>query len=184
MSSSASRAGRLFASGAALLLGAAAQAKVFYTQKEALALAFPEADRVESETHVLSDEQAARIEALSRSPLESKLVSIYTGRRGDEVLGYAVIDVHEVRTLPEALLVVLSPGGEVRMLRVLAFHEPLDYLPRESWYEQFRDAPRSAPLRLGEDVHAVVGATLSARAATASVRRALAYYDVLLRDGR
>jgi hypothetical protein len=132
---------------------------------------------------VLTDEQAARIEALSRSPLESKLVTIHRGLRGEELLGYAVIDVHDVRTLPEALLVVLAPDGAVRNLRVLAFHEPPDYLPPERWYRQFDAKTGSAPLRLGGDIHAIVGATLSARAATGCVRRALAYYEVLLKDG-
>jgi hypothetical protein len=35
-------------------------------------------------------------------------------------------------------------------------------------------------MRLGRDVHGVVGATLSARAVTESVRRVLALYNVLV----
>ncbi len=159
-----------------------ADAKVFYSRSEALELAFPDAERVESETYVLSDEQVARIESLSRSALDTRLVKIYTGLKGDAVLGYAVIDVHTVRTLPEAFMVVLSPQGSVRSLRVLAFHEPLDYLPAKHWYNQFRDKSIAAPLRLGGDVHGVVGATLSARATTQGVRRALAFYEVLVQD--
>jgi hypothetical protein len=175
----------VLAFGAALWLGAAgAGAEVFASQQQALALAFPEADRVETRTHVLTDEQAARIEALSRGPLESKLVRIHTGRRGEELLGYALIDVHNVRTLSEALLVVLSPGGEVRNLRVLAFHEPLDYLPTQRWFAQFEGKSGAVPLRIGGDVHGIVGATLSARAAALGVRRALACYEVLIRDGQ
>ena len=175
----------LLAIGTALWLGAAgAGAEVFTSQQQALALAFPEADRVETRTHVLTDEQAARIEALSRGPLESKLIRIHTGRRGEEVLGYALIDVHVVRTLSEALLVVLSPEGQVRNLRVLAFHEPLDYLPTQRWYAQFQDKSGAAPLRIGGDVHGIVGATLSANAAALGVRRALACYEVLIHDGQ
>jgi hypothetical protein len=168
-----------------LLLGcaAAAEAKVFYSRSEALELAFPDADRIDSETYVLGDGEADRIEELAGSPLESKLVKIYTGRRGGEVLGYAVIDVHNVRTLPEAFLVVLDPEGRVRSLRVLAFHEPLDYLPAERWYGQFDRKGLEAPLRLGGDIHGVVGATLSARATTRGVRRVLAYYEVLVQNG-
>jgi hypothetical protein len=173
---------------AAALLGPAAVAppaagKVFYSRSEALALAFPGAERVDGQTHLLRDDQVARIEELSRTRLESKLVKIYTGLRNGEVLGYAVIDVHNVRTLPEAFMVVLTPEGSVRSLRMLAFHEPLDYLPAERWYEQFARKSLEAPLRLGGDVHGVVGATLSAQATTRGVRRALALYEVLVRDG-
>ena len=62
---------------------------------------------------------------------------VYRGYRDSELLGYAFIDVHQVRTLPEAFLVVLSPEGRVRSLRVVAFHEPLEYMPGGRWYEQF-----------------------------------------------
>ena len=87
-----------------------------------------------------------------------------------------------MRTLPEAFLIVLSPEGAVRMLRVLAFHEPLEYKPSDRWYDQFEDKSLAEPLRLGADVHGVVGATLSARATTRGVRRALALYEVVVQN--
>ena len=62
-----------------------------------------------------------------------------------------------------------------------AFHEPLDYLPTKRWYERLVGVDTTGPLRIGRDVDAVSGATLSARAATASVRRMLAYHRLLLR---
>ena len=165
---------------AALCLAGTAHAKVFYSQKEALALAFPGADRVDDRSLLLDDAQAARVQELAKSRLESRLVRIYTGYRGSERLGYAFIDVHVVRTLPEAFLVVLTPEGAVRELRLLAFHEPLEYMPSARWYQQFEAKTLAAPLRLGGDVHGIVGATLSARATTESVRRALALYQVLV----
>jgi len=159
-----------------------AKAKVFYSQSEALELAFPEAEEVASNTFILDDDQVERIESLAKCELDSKLVKIYTGMREGEVLGYALIDVHNVRTLPEAFMIVLSPTGEVRSLRVLAFHEPLEYKPTSRWYRQFDNRSIEAPLRIGGDIHGVVGATLSAHATTRGVRRALAYYEVLLQS--
>jgi FMN-binding domain len=158
----------------------AAHAKVFLSRSEALALAFPEADRIEDESILLDDEQAGQIEQLAKSHLESRLVRIHRGYRKNELLGYAIIDVHNVRTLPEAFLVVLSPEGAVRTLRVLAFHEPLEYMPSARWYQQFEGKTLAAPLRLGGDIHAIVGATLSSRATTEGVRRALALYQVVI----
>lgn len=162
---------------------AASEAKVFFSRTEALELAFPNADRVETATHVLSEGEASQIESLARSPLDTKLVQIYTGFQSGQVTGYAVIDIHNVRTLPEAFMVVLTPGGEVKSLRVLAFHEPLDYLPADRWYSQFDRKSLAEPLRVGGDVHGVVGATLSARATARGVRRVLAYYRVLIEGG-
>jgi Na+-translocating ferredoxin:NAD+ oxidoreductase RnfG subunit len=179
--STSRRGAALFAALPLLFAAAPGSAKVFYSRKQALELAFPDAGRIEDETYVLSDAQAERIREIAQSPLDSKLVKIYTGYRGEQVLGHAVIDVHNVRTMPEAFMVVLTPEGSVRSVRVLAFHEPLDYLPNERWYGQFEEKSLASPLRVGGDIHAVVGATLSARATTLGVRRALAYYRVLVR---
>ena len=162
------------------LASGTARAKVFYSRSEALALAFPDADRIDDESILLGDEQAGRIEQLAKSRLESRLVRIHRGYRGGQLLGYAFIDVHTVRTLPEAFLVVLTPEGAVRSLRLLAFHEPLEYMPSARWYQQFEQKTIADPLRLGGDVHAIVGATLSSRAATEGVRRALALYQVVV----
>jgi Na+-translocating ferredoxin:NAD+ oxidoreductase RnfG subunit len=170
---------------AALLVGCPTSgvAKVFFSRSEALELAFAGADRVESETFVLDDEQIQRIEKLARSEVDTKLIKVYTGYRSGEVVGYAVIDIHRVRTLPEAFMVVLNPEGTVRSLRVLAFHEPLDYLPSDRWYDQFGEKALDEQIQLGGDVHGVIGATLSARATTRGVRRVLAYYEVLIQEG-
>jgi len=167
--------------GLALALAAPAGAKVYLSQAEALAQAFPDAEKIEPETFVLDDAQARRIEELSRARLDSRLVRVWRATRGGELLGFALIDVHEVRTLPEAFLVVLAPEGTLRSLRLLAFHEPPEYEPPARWYEQFGGKSLADPLRLGGDVHGIVGATLSAQATTQGVRRALAIHQVLLR---
>ena len=173
----------LAATALAIFAAGAAQAKVFYSRAEALELAFPEADRVLDETILLDDEQLERVQKIARSDFESRIVRVYRGFREEKLLGYAFIDVFNVRTLSEALLVVLSPQGTVRALRVLAFHEPLEYMPTARWYEQFEDASLDRALRVGRDVHGVVGATLSARATTRAVRRALAFFEVVLKGG-
>lgn len=160
-----------------------AYAKVFASRSEAVAEAFAVGDEIESSTHLLTDEQVERVQELSRERVENRLVRIFTARTKGEVSGYALVDLHQVRTLPEALMVVLSPEGVVRSVRVLAFHEPLEYLPIERWYRQFDTASLSAALGVGRDVHAVVGATLSTHAAAGGVRRALALYEVLIQGG-
>jgi len=175
------RAAGSFALLAALLGGALpAAAKVFHTRQEALALAFPDADRIDKQTFILSPDQVSAIEIAARAPVETKLVTIFTAWKGGAVQGYAHIDVHTVRTHPSALLVVWTPEGVVRSVRILAFHEPLDYLPAEKWYGQFEGKTGQDPLRVGGDLHGVVNATLSTRVAADSVRRALAYHQVLI----
>jgi len=91
-----------------------------------------------------------------------------------------MVDVHVVRTQPEAVLVVLGPDGMVASTILLAFGEPLDYLPPGRWLRQFDRKTLSPDLALGQGIAAITGATLSAYGITDSVRRALAVYQVML----
>lgn len=157
-------------------------AEVYLSRQEALAQAFPDADRVEERTVILGDAEARAVERLAEAPLESRLVTVYEGRRDGAATGYAFIDVHTVRTLPEAFLVVVSPEGRVRSLRLLAFHEPPEYAPAERWLAQFDRRALDDRLRLGGAIHGIAGATLSSRAVTGGVRRALALFEVVVRE--
>ena len=166
----------------ALLLAAApAAAEVFLSQREALALAFPDAERIEKKNVLLDDAQAAAVEQLSGAPLESRLVTLHLGFRGGALLGYALIDIHTVRTLQEAFMVVLTPEGRVASLRRLAFYEPSEYKPPARFLAQFDARALEPELRLGGAIHGIAGSSLSARAVTTGVRRSLALYQVLVR---
>jgi Na+-translocating ferredoxin:NAD+ oxidoreductase RnfG subunit len=136
--------------------------------------------RVEKRAVLLNDAQVVAVEQSSQAKLESHIATLHTAWQGDRVLGYAFVDVHQVRTLSEALLVVISPEGRVVQTRMLAFHEPKDYLPPARWLKQFEQRELSRELRVGGAVHGIAGATLSTRAVTNSVRRALALYRVLV----
>lgn len=161
-------------------LPAAGGAEVYLSRSEALEQAFPDAERVEERTVILDEAQVAAVEELAKAPLESRLVKIYEGRRDGAACGYAFIDVHTVRTLPEAFLVVISPAGAVRQLRLLAFYEPPEYAPAEGWLDQFDRRELDDQLRLGGEIHGIAGSTLSSRAVTSSVRRSLALFQVLV----
>jgi hypothetical protein len=167
---------------ALLLLSAApAASEVFLSQREALALAFPDADRIEKKSRLLDDAQAAAVERLSGAKLDSRLVTLHEGFKGGALLGYALIDVHTVRTLPEAFMVVLTPEGRVASLRILAFYEPSEYKPPDRFLAQFGTRALDPELRLGGAIHGIAGSSLSARAVTTGVRRSLALYEVLVR---
>ena len=161
-----------------------AEAVVLYAKNEALQLIFPEADSIEPQAVFLTAEQAARVEQLAQSPLESQLLTVHVGRKGDETLGYAFLDIHVVRTQPEALFIVLTPDGVVDSVLIVAFHEPLEYMPSERWQAQFAGRPLTSDLQVKRAIAPISGATLSAHAMTDAVRRALAVYQVALQKGR
>ncbi|MBM4257345.1 MAG: FMN-binding protein [Deltaproteobacteria bacterium] len=160
-----------------------AAAKAFYSKQEALALAFPEAEHVETKTVFLTDDQVHHVSTLASAPVDSKLATIYVGRKAGQVLGYAFIETNVVRTLPETFLIVVSPTGTVQKLFVLAFYEPEEYTPSTRWLQQFDQKALTPTLQVRQDIHGIVGATLSSRAITNGVRKVLSLFQVVVREG-
>ena len=160
------------------------EAKVFYAKQEALTIAFPEADDVETKSFFLTEEQIEQVQAVSKAPVEAKIVAFYIGRKGDSVLGYAFIETHIVRTLPETFLIVLTPDGTVQRLLTLAFYEPQEYLPTDRWIAQFDNTALTPELQLQRDIHGITGSTLTARAVTRGVRKVLALFQVLIQNSQ
>ncbi len=111
---------------------------------------------------ILTDEQKATIEKRARAPLESQLWRVHVGWKGSEFLGYAVLDTHVVRTLPETFMVVMAPDGAVRRVEILAFYEPPEYVPPARWKQQFEGRRLDDDLRLGDSIQGITGSTLSA----------------------
>lgn len=185
MSPWATSSSRLLSAGLAalaLFAGAApAAGRVYLSVDEALELAFPGC-AVERKTVFLTEEQLAAARELSGGELESALVHPYVARCDGEAGGTAYFDTHRVRTLPETVMVVVGPTGEVVRIEVLSFQEPPDYLPRDAWYEQFEGRKLDPELDLKRAIRPVTGATLTARATTSAARRVLAVHRVL--EGR
>lgn len=159
-------------------------AKVFYAKDEALKLAFPEADQIETRTFIMRDSELQRAQQMARTPIESKLFTFYVGKKKGAIIGYAAIDTHIVRTLPGTFMVVLSPEGQVQTTVVLAFHEPPEYLPSERWLEQFRNKTLSPDLWVGRDIAGIVGSTLTTQAITEGIRKVLTLFEILIKEKR
>jgi len=158
-----------------------ADAQVLMTQDEALRLAFPEPARIERRTAYLEEAtlDSVRVLAGEGVRVERSVVPHYVGLRDGEPLGVAYFDVHRVRTLPEVLMVVVSPGGRVQRLEVVKFQEPPEYRAPEGWLEQIVGRELSPGLSLRGAVVNITGATLTARAVTDAARRVLAYHALI-----
>ena len=157
--------------------------KVFYSKEEAMQLAFGDDATVEMKSLFPTDEEIAKIERLAKVKMDSKLFSFYVGKKQGQILGYAAIESHNVRTKPETLLVVLDPEGNLRQVVTLAFHEPPEYQPPERWFAQLLNR-KLDELSLGKDIQGVAGATLSARASVNSARKVLAIFEVMLKPSK
>ena len=151
------------------------------TQEEALELAFPSATSIERHTAFLGarEVEAARRLAGSGVEMRSGVVTYYSARRESAPLGTAYFDAHRVRTLPEVVMVVVSPQGTVDRVEVLKFTEPPQYRPRTAWLRQFLGKRLSREVSLRRGIANMTGATLTSRAVTDAIRRVLALHQVI-----
>lgn len=179
------RAGASLVLAAVLALGpgpapGTASAQTLLTQEEALRLAFPAPAGIERRTAFLTEVQEDEVARLAGHEPATSVVTYYVGRSAEgEPLGVAWFDVHRVRTLPEALMIVAAPDGRVRRVEVLKFAEPPEYIASGRWLAQFEGRALDDDLAVRRGIVNLTGATLTSRAVTDAVRRALAIQAVV-----
>jgi len=158
------------------------EAQRVLTQDEALRMAFPPPAEIERRTAFLERAQMERAEELAAPAVEVEepIVTHYVGREEDgRPLGVAYFDAHRVRTLPEVLMVVVTPGGEVARVEVLKFNEPQEYRPPDGWLEEFEGKDLSRRISTSGSIINITGATLTSRAVSRAVRKVLALHRVI-----
>ena len=157
----------------------AAQARVFMTQQQALASAFPAGTKVTRQALFLTPQQRSAARKESGVDFDDRMIVRYAGTAGDRVIGYAYFDTHQVRTLPETVMVVVDAQGKVAKIEILSFDEPLDYQPRPRWIDQFRGRKLDDDLSLKRAIRPISGASLSGRAIVNASRKVLALHRVI-----
>jgi hypothetical protein len=150
------------------------------TQDEALAVAFGSAD-VERRTAFLDEGQleAARELAGTGVRIEQTVLPYYVATADGSPVGVAYFDAHRVRTLQEVLMVVVDPRGRVQRVETVSFREPPEYRAPDGWVDQFLGRELDHELSLRGEIAPMTGATLTANAVAAAVRRVLALHRVI-----
>ena len=170
---------RIYLLSALAFLSAPVHARVLLSQKDALALAFPEGTRVERKTAFLTDAQAADAEKAAGGKIDAKVWTYYVGTSSSGAAGTAYFESHKVRTMNEAFMVVVNPDATVRFIEILSFAEPGEFLAPKKWLGQFEGKPLSEDLMLRRGLRNITGASITSDAVTRGVRRVLAVHQVL-----
>lgn len=158
----------------------AAQARVFMTQQQALASAFPAGTKVSRQSIFLTKEQQGAAKKQSGIDFTDQLVVRYVGTdAAGRVVGYAYFDTHRVRTLPETVMIVVTPEAKVAKIEILSFDEPPEYLPKERWVDQIEGRRLDDDLSLKRAIRPLSGASLTGRAIVNASRKILALHGVI-----
>lgn len=157
-----------------LLYPLAAAAAVYLTPKEALTQFFRDSETVISIKKPLSDADKAELKKRLGYALDRDSVTFYVGKTGDRIDGYALLDHQIGKTQPITFMTMINPQGKVEQIEVLVYRESHGSEVRQQRFlQQFYQKDLSAPLRRGQDIINISGATMSVNAMTIGVKRAL-----------
>lgn len=137
------------------------------------------AKSVETDNIILSDAQMAQLSKVSQQKIDSKLHRLYVAKNGPQTLGYGVLLNKKVRTKTAITLYLIGMDRKIKSIEIVAFNEPMEYLPTATWLNVFDQKSSENTLKLNQDIPTTTGATLSARAITDGARMALALLDVV-----
>ncbi|MFZ3052996.1 MAG: FMN-binding protein [Sulfuricurvum sp.] len=137
------------------------------------------AKSVQIQNIILSDAQVAELSKASMQKIDSKLYRLYLAQNGDKTVGYGVLMNKKVRTKTAISLYLIGVDGKIKSIEIVAFNEPIEYLPTKTWLDGFDNKSNANTLRLNQDIPTTTGATLSARAITDGARVALSLIDIV-----
>jgi hypothetical protein len=76
---------------------------------------------------------------------------------------------------------MITPDGALKSIEIVAFNEPMEYIPSKKWIEQFQNSTAQTIEDNSKKASAITGATLSAKIITDGSKSALAIYDEVLK---
>jgi Na+-translocating ferredoxin:NAD+ oxidoreductase RnfG subunit len=102
---------------------------------------------------------------------------IWKAESGGRLIGYVVFDRVIGKHLYIDYTVAIDPSGRVRSVDILEYRESYGGEVRSpSWLGQFVGKTSASPLKIGQDIRNLSGATLSSEHLTQGVKRILAAY--------
>ncbi|WP_035053448.1 FMN-binding protein [Andreprevotia chitinilytica] len=130
--------------------------------------------------HMSADQQKA-IEAKAGGPLRPAGWVVWQAKKGDTVLGYVVTDAVLGKFELISYAVALNTDATIRSVEILAYRESHGFEVRnQAWRNQFVGKSAKAPLRIGDDIANISGATLSCTHLTDGVRRIATWAQLAL----
>ena len=171
------------AASAVALAPASAFAVDYLSAEQAARLMFPDADRFESRD---IDLDAAQLQALAAQGVQPRSAhwAVRTAQRGGTPLGFVVVD--EVIGKFELITYAVGIGvdGAVKQVEVLSYRESHGHEIRlPAWRKQFIGKTSASPLKIGEDIANISGATLSCTHVTDGIKRIVAIVAFARRHG-
>jgi Na+-translocating ferredoxin:NAD+ oxidoreductase RnfG subunit len=161
------------------------------TKEDAFKEVFFSGAEIEKETKELTGATLARIkerlggnliytqEGSESAPVESQTkIDFYFAKKDGERRGVAIIDVEPGKWGPVEIITAMTTEAVVKNVRVLSYQEQRGQpIARNSFMNQYSGKTSKSPLTVDKDIIPISGATISSRAATFTVRKAIVIYE-------
>jgi Na+-translocating ferredoxin:NAD+ oxidoreductase RnfG subunit len=155
----------------ATLAPSSAFAVDYLTAEQAARLIFPSAERFETQRLSLSAEQMAELDKLGVQARSAQW-TLQAALQGNTLLGWVIADEVLGKFELISYAVGLGVDGAVKQVEILSYRESHGHEIRlPAWRRQFVGKTAASPLRSGEDIAQISGATLSCSHVTQGVRR-------------
>ena len=178
---------RVTLAASAFAVSAAAPASAFAVDylsiEQAAKLMFPDAETFDVRDVTLD---AAQLQQLDAQGVKARSAhwSVRVAKRGANTLGFVVFDevIGKVELITYA--VGIATSGEVKQIEILSYRESHGFEVRlPAWRKQFVGKNAASPIRVGDDIANISGATLSCTHVTDGVRRIVAVVALARRTG-
>jgi Na+-translocating ferredoxin:NAD+ oxidoreductase RnfG subunit len=161
------------------------------TKDEALKQVFWSGAQIETETVELTGEILENIKkrlggsmvyeqqgSESAKVAEKHTVDFHFGLKDGKKRGVAIIDVEPGKWGPVEFITAMDLKGTIKKVRVMSYQEQRGRpIARNSFMNQYRGKSSSSLMTVGKDIVGVSGATISSRAATFAVKKAIVMYE-------
>lgn len=149
-------------------------AQVFMTEEQALKAVFGEGFQVEREQKSISEIDRRTLAAASGLRFPEPAVTFMVGRNTGQIIGYALVMNEIGKSEPITFMVVMSPDQRVTDVHLMVFRESRGAEVREQRFlRQFRGKRIKDAIQVNNDIINYSGATLSSKAISRGVKRAL-----------
>jgi len=165
-----------------LSLASPVYAVQYLTVAQAQKVAFPSATQFVWAPVVYRPDQVAAIEKRSGEKVMSRGEQVWKAQKGNQFLGFFLVDYVIGKHLVIDYAVALTPEGSVKQVEILEYRESYGGdVANPDWLAQFNGKTSRDPLEMDRDIRNISGATLSSRHVTEGIKRILAIYDVCLK---
>ncbi len=156
-------------------------AEEWMTIEDADKRAFADADLVEETLFLLTDETRTQIWKSGGEEPVSSIVEYRVAIKDDEIIGYAATRIVPGKSHPFKIYVSLNADLTVNTVEILSYSSPKGREVRKiSFLSQFLGKSVNDPLKLGEDIDGISGASFSSRSVAYGTREILILLGIIV----